>query len=329
VFGLSDPRVRFGVESCLKACQLGQAVQKELAGQGIDKSDGSPVTIADFGIQALVAHSLGQYFPEDILVAEESAEMLRNPDERLLLDQITGFVERWDPDATPDNVCDWIDRGNGEPGRQFWTLDPVDGTKGFIRGDQYAVALAYLREGAVQIGILGCPNLRLRGVTSDEAGVLLVAVRGEGCWARRLVGDSDFLPISVSARDSAREAVLLRSYEVAHTHAGKTSRLAVALGIQAEPQALDSQAKYALLAAGEGDIMIRLLSPKSPNYREKIWDQAAGALVVTEAGGRITDIEGRDLDFTTGVCLENNKGIVASNGYLHEAVLDGIKSLTK
>jgi 3'(2'), 5'-bisphosphate nucleotidase len=90
---------------------------------------------------------------------------------------------------------------------------------------------------------------------------------------------------------------------------------------------MDSQAKYAVLAAGAGDLLLRLLSPKQPNYREKIWDQAAGSLVVEEAGGRISDLDGHPLDFTTGRSLSHNRGVVASNGYLHEVALHALQRI--
>ncbi len=66
------------------------------------------------------------------------------------------------PDATPEEVCGLIDRGSGEPPRTFWTLDPIDGTKGFLRREQYAVALALVRDGKVELGVLGCPELNRR-----------------------------------------------------------------------------------------------------------------------------------------------------------------------
>ena len=89
---------------------------------------------------------------------------------------------------------------------------------------------------------------------------------------------------------------------------------------------MDSQAKYAVLAAGEGDVLLRLLSPSRPDYREKIWDQAAGSIVIEEAGGRITDLDGKPLDFSHGRTLAKNRGIVATNGHLHDAVLEGAAS---
>jgi 3'(2'), 5'-bisphosphate nucleotidase len=88
---------------------------------------------------------------------------------------------------------------------------------------------------------------------------------------------------------------------------------------------MDSQAKSVLLAAGEGDLIFRLLSPRRPDYQEKIWDQAAGAILVQEAGGRVSDLTGAPLDFSAGRTLARNAGVVASNGLLHDAALEAIR----
>ena len=82
---------------------------------------------------------------------------------------------------------------------------------------------------------------------------------------------------------------------------------------------MDGQTKQVLLAAGAAELVMRI--PTDPDYREAIWDQAAGSLLVEEAGGRVTDLEGLPLDFTTGRRLLRNRGLVASNGLLHDAVL--------
>ena len=60
---------------------------------------------------------------------------------------------------TPEAIAAWIDKGNGNIAPRYWTLDPIDGTKGFIRGDQYAIALALIEQGQVKVGVLGCPSL--------------------------------------------------------------------------------------------------------------------------------------------------------------------------
>ncbi|NJO20524.1 MAG: 3'(2'),5'-bisphosphate nucleotidase, partial [Spirulinaceae cyanobacterium RM2_2_10] len=77
--------------------------------------------------------------------------------------------------------------------------------------------------------------------------------------------------------------------------------------------------------SGQAALYLRLPSPKTPDYREKIWDHAAGALVVEEAGGRVTDMHGQPLDFSLGAKLVNNQGIVASNGVIHEQVLAALR----
>jgi 3'(2'), 5'-bisphosphate nucleotidase len=65
-----------------------------------------------------------------------------------------------------------------------------------------------------------------------------------------------------------------------------------------------------------------------PNYREKIWDQAAGSIVIEEAGGRITDLKGKALDFTAGRTLTNNRGILASNAHLHTLALNALQTIS-
>ena len=177
----------------------------------------------------------------------------------------------------------------------------------------------------VQIGVLGCPNLaEAHRPDLGGPGSLVVAVRGEGAWTTSLASPGEYQRLSVSAQADPAQARLLRSFESGHTNVSQIDVFAQALGIQAEPVLMDSQAKYAVLAAGKGDLLLRLLSAAQPNYREKIWDQAAGSLVLEEAGGRITDLDGVALDFTTGRSLRNNRGILASNHTLHAAALQAL-----
>ena len=82
---------------------------------------------------------------------------------------------------------------------------------------------------------------------------------------------------------------------------------------------MDSQCKYAAIARGDAEIYLRL--PVSDTYEEKIWDHAAGMIAVEEAGGRVTDIYGNDLDFSKGKTLSGNKGVIATNGKFHDEVV--------
>ena len=68
-----------------------------------------------------------------------------------------------------------------------------------------------------------------------------------------------------------------------------------------------------------------MLSPEKPEYREKIWDQAAGSIIVEEAGGMVTDLDGRKLDFGQGQSLSKNRGICASNGKVHDQILKALR----
>jgi 3'(2'), 5'-bisphosphate nucleotidase len=119
----------------------------------------------------------------------------------------------------------------------------------------------------------------------------------------------------------------MRSFESAHTNISQVDLFQKQLGAKAEPVRMDSQVKYALLAGGMGEIYLRLLSPDKPGYREKIWDQAAGSIIVEEAGGMVTDLDGKLLDFSQGRTLKNNRGICATNGTLHSAALTALKAI--
>ena len=322
-------KARFAVAAVREAAQLVRRVQKEMIGEAISKDDKSPVTVADFAAQALIGRRLEESFPEMGFVGEESSESLCTEEGRATLEQITHFVQQAIPEATSEDVCKWIDRGAGEPTPEFWTLDPVDGTKGFLRGDQYAVALAFLRDGKVRVGALGCPELA-DGVRPDKGGQgsLLVARRGDGSFVRSLDDESaEWRKLGVSEISNISEARLLRSVEKAHTNTGGIGALVENLAITADPVPMDSQAKYAVLASGGGDVNLRLISSARPDYREKIWDQAAGAIVVEEAGGTITDLDGKPLDFSHGRTLATNRGVLATNGHLHDQVIKAVREV--
>ncbi|MEM1305694.1 MAG: inositol monophosphatase family protein, partial [Planctomycetota bacterium] len=281
---IDSPEAQFAVAAVREAGQLVRRVQAEMVTDALTKGDKSPVTVGDFAAQAVVAKRLCDALPGSRLVGEESADDLRDdrgaPDPgNETLAQLVHFVRMVLPEATPEQVCDWIDLGTDDgSGDAYWTLDPIDGTKGFLRGDQYAVALGLIEAGRVTLGVLGCPEL-VGGTTPTKggAGSLLLAVRGAGTKTQPLDdADSAWQPLSCSPQAEASQTRVLRSVEKGHTNLGAIDHLATAMGIAAEPVGMDSQAKYAVLAAGGGEMLVRLLSPARPDYREKIWDQAAG-----------------------------------------------------
>ncbi len=322
-----NPEAEFALQAVRQAALLARQIQDELAPPALLKDDRSPVTVADFAVQAVLSHGLAQAFPADPLVAEESSAALQTPAGTPTLAQVASYVSRLAPEATPQAVCAWIDRGQAEPGTRFWTCDPIDGTKGFLRRGQYAVALALVEAGQVQLGVLGCPRLDdLAGSGGDGSGALLIAVHGQGAWVTWLDGPGIFVPLSVSDCREANRARLVRSFAAEHTNIELVDRLAGELGTGVPPLRVDSQVKYALLAAGKAELMLRVLPADNPHYHEKIWDVAAGSLIVQEAGGRVTDLDGRGLDFSAGRTLAHNRGVIASNGLLHSAALQAIAS---
>lgn len=329
MFDQKNPEVKFALETVREAALLVKTVQAEMVSDALTKGDKSPVTVADFASQAYVAQKLIETFPGVPLVGEESSATLKTPEQKQTLEQITKFVNQKIPNCTQTQVCDWIDLGSTTNAEKFWTLDPIDGTKGFLRGQQYAVAFALVEKGQVQIGVLGCPNLK-DGYIEDIGGEgsLVIAVKGQGTWVTSLTDPTQsFQQLTVSDRTNPTNARYLRSYEAGHTNVSHLDHIAQQMGVTAEPVRLDSQAKYSILAAGAGDCLFRLISPKMPNYVEKIWDQAAGYLVAVEAGGTITDLDGKPLDFSTGKFLSNNRGVLATNTHLHQASLHAIQAV--
>jgi 3'(2'), 5'-bisphosphate nucleotidase len=233
------------------------------------------------------------------------------------------------PEADAERARAWIDRGGGEAGDRFWSLDPVDGTKGFLRGGQYVIALALIEGGVVVVAALAAPLLGvdLRPRPSSE-GCIVIAVRGEGAWALSLDGGGG-RRLRVSACDSPSDARLLSSVESTHTDPAQLARLMRRLGLTAEPVRLDSQAKHLVIAGGQADLLVRFPPHDQSSYKEKLWDVAAGLLAVEEAGGRAMDLDGRTLDLMAGRELHRNRGILISNGRLHEAVLGAVRDTSR
>lgn len=300
-----------------QAAQLCERVRQTLVPAAIEKNDKSPVTVADFGAQAVICHALATAFPTDPVVGEEDAADLRQPEMADSLAIVTNQVSQEIPGTSAEDVIGWIDHGNGQVASRYWTLDPIDGTKGFLRGDQYAIALALVEDGDLKVGVLGCPFLSFDG---GDRGLLFVAVRGEGTVMMSLTGGMP-QPIQVNQDSSGDQFRFVESVESGHGDQSQQSAIAQAAGITAPSMRMDSQAKYAAVAAGQAVLYLRLPSPKTPNYREKIWDHAAGTLVVQEAGGRVTDMQGKPLDFAKAARFEDNRGVIVSNGAIHDQVL--------
>ncbi len=321
----NSPEVMTAIQAAINASALCERIRMDLAAEGtLLKSDRSPVTIADYGAQAIICKLIRERFPNDTIVAEEDSRELRRWDRSSILGQVAGYVNAFMPVFSSEEVCSWIDFGFNSTTDRFWALDPIDGTKGFLRGDQYAIALALIEKGVVKLGILACPNLyadvhRPLG----EKGCLFLALKGKGSFQMDL-GGANKRPIFVSEVKNSSEAVITESVESDHADHLAHRRLAQKLNVSKPSLRMDSQAKYGVLARGEVTLYLRVPSSDEPGYKENIWDHAAGSIIAEEAGGRVTDVVGRPLDFSSGIKMENNQGILASNGVLHEVVLKAL-----
>lgn len=318
------------IEAVTLAAKLCQQVRQTIQPEAIEKRDRSPVTIADYGSQAIICKLISDAFPTDPIVAEEDAVALSQPELAEQLNQATRHVQSILPEATPETVVNWINRGDGQVGSRYWTLDPIDGTKGFLRGEQYAVALALVEDGEVKVGVLACPALATDAediAQAAESGTLFVAVRGQGATMTSLANGAT-QSIQVVASGDAVNFRFVESVESGHGDHAQQEAVAQAIGITAPSLRMDSQAKYAVVACGKGALYLRLPSPKTPDYREKIWDHAAGVIVVEEAGGKVTDMHGKPLNFALDYKLTENQGVVVSNGSCHDAVLAALRVKT-
>ncbi|KAG7416418.1 hypothetical protein LZL87_005162 [Fusarium oxysporum] len=333
-----------------RATILTKRVFHEKAKGTVDKNDKSPVTIGDFGAQALIIAALRHNFPDDAIVAEEEAAQLRDDANlKQTIWELVSSTKLDDEDAEKqlggpikdvDDMLELIDRGGSQGGSsgRIWAIDPIDGTKGFLRGGQYAVCLGLMVDGDVKVGVLGCPNLPVddsarltsdigSNATDEGRGVVFSAVQGHGANSRPLTSGAlaDEKPISMRSIDDLSKATFCESVEAGHSAHDDQALISKKLGITQESVRMDSQAKYGSIARGAGDIYLRL--PVKATYQEKIWDHAAGDLIVREAGGQVTDIHGKRLDFSVGRTLANNKGVIAAPAAVHGKVLEAVQEV--
>ena len=295
------------------------------------KDDMSPVTVADYAAQAVIARHLADAFGTLTMVGEEDASTLREAGRSALREEVTAAARVVWADAGSAEVLDAIDLGNHDAsGDSYWTLDPIDGTKGFLRGGQYAVSLALIEKGQVVLGVLGCPNMSADYARAfdnpDPRGCLFYATRSGGSWSV----PADRPDISPRRLDASREDNIgamrvCESVEAAHSRIDDTGRIVEYLGAHGTPARLDSQCKYAVVARGQAEAYLRL--PTRRDYEEKIWDHAAGMIIAEEASAIVTDVLGRPLDFSKGTTLAANRGILCASRAFHGRIRRAIASL--
>jgi hypothetical protein len=152
-----------------RASFISRSIQKNLIGH-LSKDDNSPVTIADFAVQALVVYYLNKAFPNDKFIAEENSVLVRE-DKGVRDDILRTLRGASEIDWDEELLFNTIDKGGFDgSAERVWVLDPVDGTKGFMRGEHYCIALALLINGIPSLSVMGCPNLHLENVLEPKIG---------------------------------------------------------------------------------------------------------------------------------------------------------------
>ncbi|KAL6408408.1 3'(2'), 5'-bisphosphate nucleotidase [Ilyonectria robusta] len=331
----------------LRASILTKQVQSSVS--EISKDDNSPVTIADFAAQAVLIGALRRAFPHDAFLGEENSSPLR-ADERLcnkvyelvlsatgLPDPDAGGVELPKP-ASVDEMLRWIDlggRGNGGDKGRFWVMDPIDGTATFLRGQQYAVSLSLVNNGIEVVGVLGCPNISAEmtrvsenNVDINGFGIMLTAVRGQGSTFRTMTlrGLEGAFPLNFPqpCRSNMLHIVDCIACEV--TRHDVIAKLADHFKAKFPNIELwSSHIRYAALIIGAGNAQFWV--PAGPASKMHIWDHAGTQLIFTELGGKVTDLDGKAVDFGAGRDLNRNRGLVVARGEIHQSLLAAMSEI--
>jgi 3'(2'), 5'-bisphosphate nucleotidase len=243
-------------------------------GVSVDLKPGDePVTRADREASEMIVTGLRAAFPGDVIISEEA------PD---------------DPRRLARGV-------------RVWFIDPLDGTKDFIKG----------RQGfAVMIGL--CVDARpvLGAVYQPVGGRLFLAAPGYGArlWSNE---DEEERRLQVS---DVSDLAGIRLVASASHRTDEIDKVKSALGIDDELNIGSVGLKLGLIALAERDLYV------NPSSKSKMWDTCAPEAILGEAGGRITDLYGKPLAYDAQD-LWHRRGLLASNGYLHEPVLARLRTL--
>lgn len=323
--------LRVALSAVAAACRIARLAQPG-AGE-IPKPDGSPVTVADYAAQAAACRIISSAFPEDAIIAEECAGALRHVASDALV-RVAELLTVSGIAASPAEAAQWIEQGKSTTpsSRRFWMLDPIDGTRGYLQKGHYCTALALFDRGALRLAAIGCPSCAPGAAITAQAavggGALYFAERGRGAFEAPLeAAQHDYLPARQAAvrlhvskeRDIHTASMCQRRHPDNSQPAVNAFRNRLAM--RGPLLVADSQVKYCALARGDVDVYIR--PRKHPDHRDKVWDHAAGVLLVEEAGGRASDLDGMPLDFSLGAELSANNGILATNGLLHKIAVQG------
>jgi 3'(2'), 5'-bisphosphate nucleotidase len=266
-----DGELAYELASALElARDAGEVVMTFRGGDlGVEmKSGDEPVTQADKLANMYIVDRLHARFPADQIVSEEAP-------------------------AAQDAL--------GAP--RLWLVDPIDGTKDFIRGsDGFAVMIGLLVDGHPALGVVHQPAVDRTFFATPDGG------------AHVMIGD-EVRALAVSAVATAGEARLVAS---ASHRSADIDRVKQTLGIANEQNVGSVGVKLCLIAMGVRDLYV------NPQAKTKAWDTCAPEAILARAGGRLSDLFGDAVDYRE---LRQQRGLVASNGLIHDEVVGKLAPL--
>jgi HAL2 family 3'(2'),5'-bisphosphate nucleotidase len=302
-----------------QAAALCQEVQRRHVVRS-EKSGHEPVTIADYGSQAIICRTLMNHFPQCGVLSEESGAQFLGLVSVEQRDYICGLIgEILGEPVTEQQVAAWLDYGKQGETHHLWVIDPIDGTKGFLAQRHYVIAVGLMEARRPVGAVIGAPEY------PEHPGGLLLYTRDGAAYSEPLAGGEP-QRLAVSTRTLPAEVRALESVEKGHVGRTRLARVRELVGISEDQVGwADSQEKYSRIAAGDAEVYVRL--PRRNSTRpHSIWDHAPGVALLEAAGGRVSDVDGQPLDFSSGSTL-NNYGVVASNGPLHDALVNAVQQM--
>ncbi|MFW6378831.1 MAG: 3'(2'),5'-bisphosphate nucleotidase CysQ family protein [Nanoarchaeota archaeon] len=264
-----ESELAIAIDVVKDACELIRSWYARLSEEDISyKDDDSPLTRADTEANDHIVSELSSVFPRDGILSEEtvdSSDRLENP--------------------------------------RVWVIDPLDGTKEFIKKNgEFTVNVALVRDGQPVVGVIGVPAKHQ----------LYYAVKGEGSFCIDASGESTRLSVSSVSKPSSMRLAKSRS------HATDDLKRLISLLDISEVIASGSSVKGCLVASGDADAYVRLGDTHE-------WDICAMHLIVSEAGGVLTDLSGRIVLYNKEDTRIN--GFVVSNGKSHDDLISAISTL--
>jgi len=190
--------------------------------------------------------------------------------------------------------------------RRVWMIDPLDGTTGFIDGNgDFAVQIGLSEDGVAVMGVVFQPF----------TDVLYRAVRGHGTW----IEPPDSAPQQACVSDRSELSLMTLAASRSH-RSPRMDRVVKAFGVQQELQRGSVGIKVGLITEQLCDLYVHL----SPHTKQ--WDTCAPQVILSEAGGRLSDLFGKPISYNAPE-VQHHNGLVATNGAVHTRVIEALAPL--